>query len=251
MNRIKIAGLIPLSTVDWPGHLAAVAFLQGCPWRCVFCHNEAILDPRAPGEVSFSQVTDLLERRRGLLDGVVFSGGEPTMQPALVDAAREVRDRGFQVGLHTGGAYPARLRSLVGAADGSGSSPCLLSWVGLDFKAPPHLYSQVVQAPGPAWERFRESFAILARSGVDVEVRTTLTPGLCAQVENLVTAFADLTDEVGGPRALVLQKARADGAPASFAQTLPPEREWAGRFAEAIEKAQACGVARGVQVASR
>ena len=72
---LQIAGLVPLSTVDWPGQLAATLFLQGCPWRCHYCHNRAILDPRTPGTVAWSEVRDLLERRRGLLDAVVFSGG--------------------------------------------------------------------------------------------------------------------------------------------------------------------------------
>lgn len=278
MKPIQVAGLVPLSTVDWPGALAAVVFLQGCPWRCVFCHNEGILDPQAPGQVAWDAVTDLLERRAGLLDGVVFSGGEPTMQPALVAAAREVRARGFKVGLHTGGAYPARLRALVGAgkrerADGRKAVPsgdssrttstqggvvatsdgCALDWVGLDLKAPPHLYSDVIQAPGPAWERFSESFGVLASAGVEVEVRTTVTPGLCGEIERLVDAFADLAD--GNPtfenRSLVLQQARPDGAPASFAQALPEPREWAKTFGDTVDRARACGERRGVAITSR
>ncbi|NNH09134.1 radical SAM protein, partial [Cellulomonas fimi] len=91
-DGLAIAGLTPLSSCDWPGRLVATAFLQGCPWRCTYCHNAAILDPRTPGVVPWSDVRDLLDRRRGLLDGVVFSGGEPTRQAGLVDAARQVRD---------------------------------------------------------------------------------------------------------------------------------------------------------------
>ena len=72
-----------MSTVDWPGKFAASLFLQGCPWVCPYCHNSAIIDPRIPGVVAWSALEDLLARRRGLLDGVVFSGGEATRQIAL------------------------------------------------------------------------------------------------------------------------------------------------------------------------
>src|SRR5699024_7544222 len=69
---LQIAGLVPLSSIDWPGQLVATVFCQGCPWRCTYCHNTAILDPRTPGAVSWTQLEQLLARRHGLLDGVVF-----------------------------------------------------------------------------------------------------------------------------------------------------------------------------------
>jgi pyruvate formate lyase activating enzyme len=113
-SDLQIAGLVPLSTVDWPGRLTATVFCQGCPWSCTYCHNTAILDPAVPGAVPFAALEELCARRHGLLDGVVFSGGEATAQHALVPAARQVRAAGFAVGLHTGGAYPSRLRTLLG-----------------------------------------------------------------------------------------------------------------------------------------
>ena len=82
-DDLQIAGLVPMSTVDWPGRFAASLFLQGCPWACPYCHNSAIIDPRIPGVVAWGALEDLLARRRGLLDGVVFSGGEATRQIAL------------------------------------------------------------------------------------------------------------------------------------------------------------------------
>ena len=77
-----------MSTVDWPGELVASLFLQGCPWACPYCQNAAIIDPRVPGVVAWDAVERLLARRRGLLDGVVFSGGEATRQIALAPAMR-------------------------------------------------------------------------------------------------------------------------------------------------------------------
>ena len=123
---IRVAGMTPLTTIDFPGRLAAVLFLQGCPWRCSYCHNPELLPARGAGGLDWDAVQDFLGRRRGLLDGVVFSGGEPTSQARLPDAIARVKAIGFQVGLHTGGMYPARLQRLLP----------LLDWVGLDIKGP-------------------------------------------------------------------------------------------------------------------
>lgn len=133
-DALVIAGLVPLSTVDWPDRLTATVFAQGCPWNCFYCHNQALIPVRTPGAVAWGEVRDLLGRRRGLLDGVVFTGGEALRQDALADAAREVIDMGFAVGLHTAGPYPRRLHDMVERG--------LVDWVGLDIKALPEHYAQ-------------------------------------------------------------------------------------------------------------
>lgn len=175
-NALNIAGLVPFSTVDWPGKLVAVVFCQGCPWRCPYCHNAQILDPRAVGDVTWKQVTDLLETRRGLLDGVVFSGGEALMQASsgvLPTAMREVRARGFQVGLHAGGAFPDQMGALLDEG--------VVDWVGLDIKALPDDYDRVTGRPGGA-RRAEQSLAVLANHpNVDHEVRLTLWPGVLGE----------------------------------------------------------------------
>ncbi|HHW84120.1 MAG TPA: anaerobic ribonucleoside-triphosphate reductase activating protein, partial [Actinomycetales bacterium] len=106
---LQIAGLVPLSTLDWPGKLSAVVFCQGCPWDCGYCQNASLRACDMPGIVEWAGVMELLRRRRGLLDGVVFSGGEATRQDALVPAMEDARELGFGVALHTAGAYPRRL----------------------------------------------------------------------------------------------------------------------------------------------
>ena len=133
-SDLQIAGLSPMSSVDWPGKFVATVFAQGCPWACPYCHNQAIIDPKIPGVVSWEKVEDLLGRRVGLLDGVVFSGGEATRQLALLPAMQRVRDLGFEVGLHTAGPYPSRLREILRSD--------LVDWVGIDIKA----------MSGPAYE---------------------------------------------------------------------------------------------------
>lgn len=212
-SDLAIAGLTPLSSCDWPDHLVATAFLQGCPWRCTYCHNAAILDPRIPGTVSWSDVLDLLGRRRRLLDGLVFSGGEPTRQPGLLDAARQVRAAGFGVGLHTSGAYPRRLASLLPLVD----------WVGLDIKAPARLYRAVTRTGGPTTsaDAAFASLRLILDAGVDVQVRTTVDPTvLCAaDVAELTGTLTRL-----GVHDHVLQEVRAEGTTREYQAALAGTR---------------------------
>lgn len=128
------------------------------------------MQTRTPGpeDVAWSDVRALLERRRGLLDAVVFSGGEPCVDAALPSAIDEVRALGMLVGLHTGGAYPEQLKAVIGRVD----------WVGLDVKAVPgddaH-WLKVVQTP-KAMAHFQACFDVIAHSGTDYEARTTAHP---------------------------------------------------------------------------
>lgn len=103
-ENLNVAGLVKLSTTDWPGKLVAVVFLQGFPWRCTYCHNPALLDAKSTGAITWQEVLYFLGRRRGLLDGVVFSGGEPLLSPTLPKAMQDMAALGFEIGLHTGGA---------------------------------------------------------------------------------------------------------------------------------------------------
>lgn len=166
-DALRIGGLTRLTGIDFPGRLAAVVFLQGCPWRCVYCHNPALLDAAVPGALSWPAVRAFLQQRRGLLDGVVFSGGEPTLQAALVPALAEARAMGHATGLHTGGMYPQRLAQALAHLD----------WVGLDVKAPRHLHDTVTGARGGAGRAAR-SLRLLLDSGVALECRTTWHAGL-------------------------------------------------------------------------
>ena len=226
-DDLVIAGLVPMSTVDWPDHLTATVFLQGCPWNCFYCHNQALIPARTPGQVAWDEVRALLRRRRGLLDGVVLTGGEALRQDALADAAREVIDMGFQVGLHTGGPYPRRLRDMVEAG--------LVDWVGLDIKALPEHYGQVVgraNAAAKAWESLEVLIEAAGRGGPDFEVRTTVVPGDvtaddAVEVARLVHA--------AGARVYALQQARSEGTSSEFDVVAPGWDGMCERMAERIE----------------
>lgn len=165
MVALRIGGVVPFTTVDFPGKHAAVVFCKGCDWRCPYCHNAHLND--ASPVLGWEDVDALLKRRRGLLEAVVFSGGEPLLQRALPEALAQVRELGFEAGLHTGGSHPEAFRKALPWLD----------WVGFDFKAPFEKYETITKKPGSGTAAF-DSLRLLAGSGVPFEVRTTVHPSL-------------------------------------------------------------------------
>jgi pyruvate formate lyase activating enzyme len=205
-ENLRIGGLTPLTSIDFPGRLAAVVFCQGCPWRCGYCHNPALLDANTPAALSWAELRAFLRRRRGLLDGVVFSGGEPTLQTALPEALQEVRALGFETALHTGGMYPDRLAALLPHLD----------WVGLDIKGP-WRHIDAITGSRHSGPRVQASLRHLLASGVSHECRTTWHPGLF-DVDELRALADDLATL--GVRHWALQECRMPGA---AAHALAPE----------------------------
>lgn len=169
-EKLKIGGFVPFTTVDYPEHLAAVVFCQGCPWQCRYCHNGHLLPARSPNEIAWREVMATLARRRGLLDAVVFSGGEPTAQAVLPAAMRIVKSMGFLIGLHTAGMYPRRLGEVLPLVD----------WIGMDVKADFPAYERVTGIPGSG-RTARESARLIIRSGVAHEFRTTVDRALLSE----------------------------------------------------------------------
>jgi pyruvate formate lyase activating enzyme len=164
---LQVGGFVPFTATDYPDALSAVIFCQGCPWRCGYCHNPHLIAPRGDPALDFAEVLRWLDTRRGLLDAVVFSGGEPTAQAALPAAAASVRALGFLVGLHTSGAYPRRLAGTLQHVD----------WVGLDIKAPRAHYAEVTGVAGSG-DAPLASLDLIRQRGIAFEVRTTVHPRL-------------------------------------------------------------------------
>lgn len=164
MSRtLRVGGMVPLTTIDYPGQLACVLFCQGCAWRCRYCHNPQLIPPRGTDEVDWRRVMAFLQRRQDLLDAVVFSGGEPTLQDALPDAMDEVRAMGFHIGLHSAGIKPAAFAKALAGAD----------WVGFDVKALPEDCQAITRVEGSGTANWRSLEHLLA-SDVDYECRTTV-----------------------------------------------------------------------------
>lgn len=158
---LRVGGLTPLSASDYPDRLAAVVFCQGCAWRCTYCHNRHLLPARGTGEVPWPRVLQFLERRRGLLDAVVFSGGEPTLQRSLKEAMHSVKAMGYLIGLHTAGIVPRMLERVLPLVD----------WVGMDLKASWEDHARVTRAVGSG-ERARQSLEMIVGSGVACRFHT-------------------------------------------------------------------------------
>lgn len=198
-TEIVVGGFVPLSTVDWPDQLVATVFTQGCPWDCPYCHNPDLRPVVAASATApdWCAVLDFLDARTGLLDGVVFSGGEPLTQVGLAEAIKDVRSRGFGIGLHTGGVSPGRFAEVLPLVD----------WVGFDVKAPFAEYVRVTGAAGSGG-RAHESLRALVASGVAFEARTTVHPDLLSSAD-LVLMADELVAE--GVRHWALQTFRADG----------------------------------------
>ena len=197
MDDLSIGGVTPMSTLDYPGALAAVVFCRGCPWRCPYCHNAALRESTEGGGQDFDAVLAWLESRRGLLDAVVFSGGEPTGQPGLAAAITAVRRLGFATGLHTAGMFPEALAAVLPLCD----------WVGLDIKAPRAAYARISGLPGSVEQAFA-SLARLVQSGRTFETRTTWHPALLDEAD-LITLAQELAEARAGH--WVIQAFRPDG----------------------------------------
>ncbi|MCL2308996.1 MAG: anaerobic ribonucleoside-triphosphate reductase activating protein [Proteobacteria bacterium] len=176
-SALRIGGLVPFTATDYPDALAAVVFCQGCPWRCGYCHNPHLIPAQGEHLLDWPAISEWLETRRGLLDAVVFSGGEPTAQPALLEALTATRARGFRIGLHTGGAYPRRLQALLPYLD----------WVGLDLKAGPDGYERVTGVVDSELGAF-EALTLIQHAGVPFEVRTTVHGALTPPKELRILA---------------------------------------------------------------
>lgn len=167
---MKICGLQKTTLLDFPGHVAATIFTGGCNFRCPFCHNSELLDGNVPSEYTDEEVLAFLSRRKGILEGVAITGGEPTLQPDLRDFILQVRSMGFRIKLDTNGYRPEVLRALC--EDG------LLDYVAMDIKTCKERYPEVAGVPSVQIKYIEESAGILMASSVPYEFRTTVVKEL-------------------------------------------------------------------------
>lgn len=159
----------PLTLIDFPGHLATVLFLQGCNLRCGYCYNRTLLPGVARETISWASVIDFLKDRQGFVEGVVFSGGEPCMQPGILSAMHEVRELGYVIGLHTNGFFPEVIDQAL--------QQRLLQFIAVDFKAPLDRYHEITGQHADA-DSFARMADLIVASGAKYEYRTTVHPRL-------------------------------------------------------------------------
>ncbi|MDR0727402.1 MAG: anaerobic ribonucleoside-triphosphate reductase activating protein [Puniceicoccales bacterium] len=155
--------------IDFPGKVAAILFTQGCNFRCPYCHNHGLWPRKTKSAVEWDVIREFLKTRRGKLDGVVISGGEPTLHGDLLEILAEIRELGFATKLDTNGNHPHVLAKLLKAN--------LLDFVAMDLK---HLPAHYPRACGVdvALENILHSVKLIRESPIDHEFRTTVVPGL-------------------------------------------------------------------------
>ncbi len=173
---MRIGGFQKFSLSDFPGHVAAIVFTQGCNFRCPFCHNGSLI-PEAPEEgllIPEEYVLSYLRSRAGKLDGLVVTGGEPTLQKDLADFLRKVREIGYRIKIDTNGSRPEVLERLI--------SEGLVDFVAMDVKAPPRSYDRLAGVPAPIGEITR-SIDLLSRCGIEHEFRTTRVSTLLSDTD--------------------------------------------------------------------
>ena len=168
---MRISGLQKATLLDYPGKVAATVFTGGCNFRCPYCHNASLIEPapNAPG-MDEEEIFDFLAKRKGLLDGVCVSGGEPLLQRELEPFLRRVKDLGYLVKLDTNGSNPAKLRRIIEAG--------LADFVAMDLKHAPAKYALAAGVDADVLPAVRESVSYLMTAPVEVEFRTTLVRSL-------------------------------------------------------------------------
>ena len=167
---MTIHGLQKMTLLDFPGRVACTVFLGGCDFRCPFCHNFELADGSAPAVMDEKDLLSFLEKRRGLLDGVAVTGGEPCLRPELPGLLRRVKDLGYAVKLDTNGTHPALLKAIL--------DDRLADYVAMDIKNSPEKYARTAGLARIDLAPVRESVRLLMADGVEYEFRTTVVDEL-------------------------------------------------------------------------
>ena len=231
---MKLHGLQKMTLLDFPGRVACTVFLGGCDFRCPFCHNYELVDGSAPAVMEDDELFAFLEKRRGLLDGVVITGGEPCLRPELPDFMRRIRAMGYAVKLDTNGTHPALLAQILreGLAD----------YVAMDVKNSPEKYGQTAGLERVDLGPVRESVRLLMGGGTDYEFRTTVVDEL-----HEASDFEAIGAWIAGAKQYFLQ-AFTDRDSVPFGNLHAPSAERLGEYAEIARKYVPSTQLRGVEI---
>lgn len=184
-------GLEKCTLIDYPGKTACMIYTIGCNFRCPYCHNPELVDETCEVAITEDEVLDFLDTRKGLLDGVVITGGEPTMHDDLLPFIEKVKAKGYLVKLDSNGTRPEMLKEAIGKN--------LVDYIAMDIKSPIAKYSQIVARPVDA-EKIRKSIELLMASPVEYEFRTTVVKALLSEEDIL-----EIGREIQGAKRYYLQ----------------------------------------------
>ena len=175
---MKIAGFEKLTLLDFPGHTASIVFTAGCNFRCPFCHNGSlVLQKQADAHIPEAEILAFLEKRRGILEGVVITGGEPLLSPDLSTFLQKIKNLGYKIKLDTNGSLPSKLSSLL--------SQGLVDYVAMDIKHAPEEYHKAIGLDCAPLSAVMESKELLQNGSVPYEFRTTLVKGIHSEASVL------------------------------------------------------------------
>ncbi len=219
---MKIHGLQKMTLLDFPGRVACTVFLGGCDMRCPFCHNAELIDGSAEAIMDETELLAFLEKRKGLLDGVAFTGGEPTLRKDLPDLFRRIKAMGYPIKLDTNGLHPDRLKALLDEG--------LVDYVAMDIKNCPEKYAVTAGLETVDLDKIQQSIDLLKNGTVDYEFRTTVVDEL-HEAED----FAKIGAWIAGARAYYLQ-AFTDRDTVVFENLHAPSRECMEAYAHTVRK---------------
>ena len=225
---MQILGLNKTTLLDYPEHVAATVFTGGCNFRCPFCHNMDLVLGEVEPALSTEDFFAFLEKRKGILDGVCITGGEPTLQKDLPDFIRGIRDKGYLVKLDTNGYRPKVLEELL--------RENLLDYVAMDIKSSVENYPRVTGMADLDVTGIQESVSLLKSAGIPYEFRTTVVKGL-----HRIDEFDEIGRWLQGAEAYFLQAFREneqvpDKSLSSFSEAEMREmKQLAERYIERVE----------------
>ena len=226
---MKIHGLQKMTLLDFPGKVACTVFLGGCDLRCPFCHNAELIDGTAPAVMDSAELLAFLQKRKGLLEGVAVTGGEPLLREAeLTELAERIRDLGYPLKLDTNGTHPERLREMTERG--------LVSYVAMDIKNAPERYAETCGLEKIDLAPVRESVSLLMEGKTDYEFRTTVVAELHDE-----ESFRGIGRWIAGARRYYLQKftdretVPFEGFHAPADETMRQYREIARVYVESTE----------------
>ncbi len=165
-----IEGLQKLTLLDFPGQVACTMFSHGCNLRCPFCHNAGLVVRKAENIINKEEISEFLERRKGILDGICLTGGEPLMQKDAIEFIRFLRGFGYKIKLDTNGFFPEKLKAVIDEG--------LVDYIAMDVKASLDNYALAVGIQDIDISPMKESVSIIMSSGIDYEFRTTAVKGI-------------------------------------------------------------------------
>ncbi len=190
---MNIGGLQKVSLIDYPGKICAILFTQGCNFRCPYCHNPELVDPAQYLDcIPEDEIFSFLEKRRGKLDGVTITGGEPTIQPDLVEFIERIRDINYLIKIDTNGSFPDVLEKLIDRK--------LVDYIAMDVKTPQERYREITRSNVDP-DRIRLSIEMIMNSGIEYEFRTTVVKSLLDKED-----LQKIGNEIRDARLYILQR---------------------------------------------